>query len=244
LVSVRSLEEARAAIAGGCDLLDLKEPNRGSLGAADLATIEEVCRFVGGIPDAPAVSVALGELSEWSQTSSESELPENVRYAKLGFAHASLTWPADWRNVRQKVATSTDAHVRWVAVHYADAPADSPPLGEMLSEAVAAGCRGLLIDTYGKHTGRLLDLIPVTGLIEVRQQTASAGLIMAVAGSLRESDLPQLVEVSPEIIAIRGAVCTNSDRTTAISEDLVREFRREIARVFRPEDAHISDRAL
>ena len=39
LVSVRSAAEALAALAGGADVIDVKEPNQGSLGAADDDTI-------------------------------------------------------------------------------------------------------------------------------------------------------------------------------------------------------------
>ena len=39
LVSVRSAAEALSALAGGADVIDVKEPNRGSLGAADDETI-------------------------------------------------------------------------------------------------------------------------------------------------------------------------------------------------------------
>ena len=36
LVSVRSAEEARAALEGGAALIDVKEPSRGSLGSASV----------------------------------------------------------------------------------------------------------------------------------------------------------------------------------------------------------------
>ena len=44
LVSVRSVEEAEAALAGGADLIDVKEPTRGSLGRADDAVIAAILR--------------------------------------------------------------------------------------------------------------------------------------------------------------------------------------------------------
>src|SRR6266496_2650971 len=59
LVSVRSVAEALTALAGGADVIDVKEPSRGSLGAADDDTISAVVRAVNG--RAP-VSAALGEL--------------------------------------------------------------------------------------------------------------------------------------------------------------------------------------
>ncbi|MES1213307.1 MAG: (5-formylfuran-3-yl)methyl phosphate synthase, partial [Singulisphaera sp.] len=42
LVSVRDANEARDALLGGADLIDLKEPTRGSLGRVDSAMIGEV----------------------------------------------------------------------------------------------------------------------------------------------------------------------------------------------------------
>jgi uncharacterized protein (UPF0264 family) len=44
LVSVRNAAEAQAALAGGCDILDIKEPSRGSLGMADAPTIAAIAR--------------------------------------------------------------------------------------------------------------------------------------------------------------------------------------------------------
>lgn len=84
LVSVRSVIEAEAAIQGGCDLLDLKEPSRGALGPVDFETMEQVVERFGASghtalncrPEKPAagilspvqpvpVSVALGELRDF-----------------------------------------------------------------------------------------------------------------------------------------------------------------------------------
>src|SRR2546430_1416012 len=47
LVSVRSVDEALAALEGGADLIDAKEPSRGSLGQADLDVLEAIVSKVG-----------------------------------------------------------------------------------------------------------------------------------------------------------------------------------------------------
>jgi (5-formylfuran-3-yl)methyl phosphate synthase len=47
LVSVRNAHEARDALAGGCDILDVKEPANGSLGMADVGVIREVVATAG-----------------------------------------------------------------------------------------------------------------------------------------------------------------------------------------------------
>ena len=42
LVSVRNEQEAKAAIDGGCDIVDIKEPQNGSLGRASFDVIQKV----------------------------------------------------------------------------------------------------------------------------------------------------------------------------------------------------------
>jgi len=79
LVSVRSADEARAALAGGADLIDVKEPSRGPLGAADSEVIGDVLRAVDGrVP----VSAALGEFVAWR----DRPVPRGLHYAKWGMA--------------------------------------------------------------------------------------------------------------------------------------------------------------
>src|SRR3712207_4897772 len=59
LVSVRSAEEAEAALAGGADLIDVKEPRGGSLGRAEDWVLAGVLRRVSG---RRPVSAAMGGL--------------------------------------------------------------------------------------------------------------------------------------------------------------------------------------
>src|SRR5262245_13850027 len=61
LVSVRSAAEAHAALAGGADLIDVKEPSRGPLGRADDSVISAVLVAVHG---RRPVSAAMGELAD------------------------------------------------------------------------------------------------------------------------------------------------------------------------------------
>src|SRR5437867_1331389 len=59
LISVRSVAEAEAAIAGGAEIIDIKEPARGSLGRADDAVVRAIVEHVAG---RQPISMALGEL--------------------------------------------------------------------------------------------------------------------------------------------------------------------------------------
>src|SRR5207249_701962 len=58
LVSVRGPVEARAALAGGADVIDAKDPARGALGAVSAERLAAIRRTVGA---ARPVSAALGD---------------------------------------------------------------------------------------------------------------------------------------------------------------------------------------
>src|SRR5437899_496511 len=86
LVSVRSATEAKVALAGGCDVLDVKEPALGAMGMADSATIAAVAARVGDLESPVPVSVALGEAVEWTEKRPIPPLPSQIGYLKLGTA--------------------------------------------------------------------------------------------------------------------------------------------------------------
>ena len=111
LISVRSAEEAAIAVRGGADWIDVKEPSRGSLGAADVSIQREVVAAVNG--ERP-VSAALGELIE--QSGSDSLAP-GVAFAKVGLARAADC--SDWRERWRQWADALPAAVHPVAVAYA-----------------------------------------------------------------------------------------------------------------------------
>src|SRR4051812_37742249 len=89
LVSVRNIVEARAALAGGCDVLDVKAPERGSLGMAVAEEIERIVCETMAVrrqgPDPIPVSAALGEAREWLDLQlPPPALPHGLTYLKLG----------------------------------------------------------------------------------------------------------------------------------------------------------------
>ena len=86
LVSVRSADEAEAALTGGCDILDIKEPALGAMGMAALATIAATVSRVRELKSSVPVSVALGETAEWRQERPFPSLPTQIGYLKMGTA--------------------------------------------------------------------------------------------------------------------------------------------------------------
>lgn len=227
LVSVRSAAEAREAVAGGCDVLDVKEPSRGSLGMADAGAIEAVGRVALGEGRSPLVSVALGELAEWDDDRPIPKLPASISFAKVGL-HGSrhdIDWPRKYRLLKERFEAVAGHELSWIAVIYADSAAGAPAGEAVIERAMPLGCRGVLVDTFLKNGPRLLDHVGPERLAEWRSLSHAAGLPFAVAGSLRVTDLPLLDNVRPDIVAIRGAACRGGVREETVCADAVRRFR-------------------
>jgi uncharacterized protein (UPF0264 family) len=233
LVSVRSAEEVSAALAGGADIIDAKEPARGSLGAVDPEVLSAIAaRTPGSVP----LSVALGDCATEEEVRcavSAVRLPKRSApvYLKLGFAGIAS---ADRvvRLLRAAVATATasvlDPDI--VGVAYGDhrAAATLSPEG-VLRAAVAARAAGLLIDTFRKDGRRLLDHLPLGRLSALSVSARTAGLLFAVAGSL---DLDAIARLAPiaDVLGVRGAACRGGRTGTVTSERVAGLRRRAFAR--------------
>jgi len=214
LVSVRNLAEARVALEAGVDLLDVKEPHQGPLGAATPETISAVAQCADGrVP----TSAALGELIDFDCQAGGARL--SVDYAKLGLAGCSdlANWPAHWRAAWQVLPPRCGR----IAVAYADyRQARAPAPEEVLEQALAAGCAGLLVDTFDKGSGTVFSHCADTALRHWCAVAQQAGLLFVLAGGLRGDEIGRACEVGPDYVGLRGAVC-RGDRQQAIDAALV-----------------------
>ena len=211
LVSVRDAAEARIALEAGADIIDVKEPDRGSLGRADDATIAAVDRLVSG---RRLVTAALGELLH------EPILPAGFGgWVKAGLA--GCAGDGTWRYRLQRFAAASCSH-RLVVAAYADWQlAKAPHPWDVCQFATEIQCAGMLIDTCNKDGRTLLDWLPLERLSELLQRCHEAGLRLALAGALREAQIDQLLPLEPDIIAVRGAACREGARRATIDGEAV-----------------------
>jgi uncharacterized protein (UPF0264 family) len=213
---VRSADEARAALAGGADLIDVKEPTRGPLGQADPDVIRGVIAAVRG--RAPA-SAALGEWSDWDGKL----LPPGLEYVKWGMARQKAGDPRPASEIRSVCCGPAP-----VLVAYADhRRADSPEPEWLAVSAIRLQFRAFLIDTAIKDGSALLDWIEPARLAGIRSRLADAGVAVALAGSLDEPSIRALAPLFPDWFAVRGAACAGG-RLGAVCPFRVRRLREVI----------------
>ena len=237
LVSVRNADEALSAIRGGCQILDIKEPDRGSLGMADPSVSNTLIKHVRDQHADVIVSAALGEVLDWpfdvdaAAAIESKEVPQGCDLVKLGCAGLGdhSNWPDLWNTVRRRISNVMQQPVNWVAVGYVDwEPARAPRISAIVEAALASNCRGVLLDTYTKTGAWLLDWISIAELQQIARRVQDKGLFLALAGSVSVDRVRLLDSVPANIIAIRGAACASGDRRATVSESAVRDFQQRL----------------
>jgi hypothetical protein len=219
LVSVVSGEEARAAAVAGADIIDVKDPAEGALGAPSPSTLERVVEAVGG---AAPVSVALGDLPDLPHTAAlaaRGAAACGAEYVKVGLRGTRSLQRAI--AVVAAVADAVPATTAVIAAAYADAAAASPPALDpaLLPELVqATGIAGALVDTLVKDGRGLYGSLSPVAVTELARRTRAAGGSFGVAGQLRAGELRR---VPADIVGVRSAVCRGGDRTAAVQPGLV-----------------------
>ncbi|MFN9373703.1 MAG: (5-formylfuran-3-yl)methyl phosphate synthase [Planctomycetaceae bacterium] len=223
------------ACAGRCDILDVKEPSRGALGMAAADVLAEIAHSVSGSPDAPPVSIALGELAEWPDNRPLPQLPAEIRFLKVGVAGLSPLKVAvqlarlqrrfadEWDQNRLQVQAAPPA---WILATYADfTAAHSPFPGELWEIARNLGCTGVLIDTWAKQGPGLTSCLKEDELQILHSGAHELELSLALAGRLTLADIPLLRRVGAEIVGIRSAACAGGDRSGALCSGALEQFR-------------------
>lgn len=229
LVSVRSAAEARAALEGGADIIDAKEPARGPLGPV---TPRVAAAIVAAIPDTVPFSAALGDpASPEAAAAAVAALPVGVRaggmLVKVGLAGAgSMDRAEAVVGAVLEAASRHPARPGVITVAYADLARVLDPF-QAGNIARGSGASGVLLDTWGKTGPGLLDRIGLERLVAWTRGAREVGLLCALAGGLRSRDLATIAAVGCDVVGFRGAACEGG-RDGRISSERVRELRREM----------------
>jgi (5-formylfuran-3-yl)methyl phosphate synthase len=217
LVSVTDADEARVAVDAGADIVDVKNPAEGALGAPGPGVISRVREVV---PPEHPVSAALGDLPNLPGTAALAALGaarSGAAYVKVGLWGPSSTDEAV--AVLRAARDAVDGSAAVVAAAYADAErVAGRPLapGDVVEAARRAAVGGCLLDTAVKDGRGLFEWLTPDALEALVAAGHAAGLEMALAGALRAEDLGVVRSIGADIAGVRSAACRDGRRTGAL----------------------------
>lgn len=221
LASVTSIAEAEIVLNEGVDILDLKNPHEGALGALDIDTLKAIVASVNG---AIPISATVGDIASNDPGLLKTiyQVAETgVDIVKVGLF--SNTVNESFLHTIQQVVKQ---EIRIVVVLFAE---DYIAL-ETYKDLLQAGITGIMLDTKNKNEKRLPDILKLNVLKHFVNTTKEHNLISGLAGSLQYEDVKSLLSLEPDYLGFRGALCQNESRVNKIDRNKVSKIRKAIPR--------------
>ena len=228
LVSVQDMPEALEADRGGADIIDVKNLQEALVGSGHPNLVEEVRRR---IPAHKHVSVTLGVVPNQAGTVAMAVKAAGMLDAtsvKVGFCEADYESAVEILRGAREALRGYDTKL--IGSLFADNHLFKGGLDPdlMVKLAVEGRCDGFLIDTLTKDGRNLFDFIPEPRLREMVMEAKQAGLSTALSGHLKLDNLDELARVNPDIVGVRGAVCSSGERDRAVAWEAVAHFKEQL----------------
>ena len=227
MVSVQNLPEALQALKGGADIVDVKNLQEALVGSAHPTVVKQVREAVPGSEHA---SVTLGVVPNQSGTVAMAAYTAGVLDAtsvKVGFMKSQYDEAVEILLDAKKALDGFNTKL--IGSLFADNLLyDGLDARYMNQLAKAAGCDGWLIDTLTKDGRNLFDFVPEPELRDMVMEGKEAGMSTALSGHLKLDDLDELARINPDIVGVRGAVCSKGDRNDGVYWEAVDHFRQEL----------------
>ena len=216
LISVKNVAEALIALDAGADIIDLKDPNIGALGALDEVLSLQIVHVING---RATISATIGE----QHTSLNALIASIEARAELGVDIIKIAVPKFFNEPEFliKITQLTNNGIKIVAVLFADEPIEL----SLLDKCQQMGFFGAMLDTNNKQQN-LLQVQSQSDLQMFTQKCNLHQLQCGFAGSLRPQDIADLINFNPTFIGFRGGVCENNLRISVLSRSKVLEVKK------------------
>lgn len=226
MVSVTNPNETREALKGGADIIDIKNPKEGALGA-NLPWITR--NIVKEVSELKEVSVTVGDIPYLPGTVSLAVLGAallKVDYVKVGmFGPKNSEEALNISCSLVKTFQEFNVKSKLIIAGYADYKKYNcvNPL-KLPKVASESGAWGILMDVKEKNNNGLLSHISFNDLQNFVEESHNLKLNVALAGSLKLEDIPKILKLNANIIGVRRGVSTSERGIIKINQNKVKEF--------------------
>jgi uncharacterized protein (UPF0264 family) len=220
LASVNSVAEALLVLNAQVDIIDLKQPASGALGALNTELVLEI---VEKIARRCPVSATVGDLPmqpELIFNAVKAMAKTGVDFVKIGF------FPdGDSFAVAEKLSELAKTY-QLIAVLFADTQPDFA----LIPALKAAGLKGVMLDTMNKQHGSLTQVMTLSKIEQFVSLAKTQVLLCGLAGSLKLADITILKPLQADYLGFRGALCEGHDRTGPVNQSSILQIKQAIAR--------------
>ena len=191
LASVKSIAESDIVVKAGIDILDLKEPSQGALGAVDIDVIELIVKKYS---NKLTISATIGDKpldKDQVKPSIDSLINANVDIIKIGVFNDGFT-----QELFETLIEYKKQNIKIVLVFFADKLFDYIEVIKLLDSSIIYG---VMLDTANKNSGSLLKNSSLEKLNEFIMTAKKNNLFTGLAGSLRLEDIEYLLPLETRL---------------------------------------------
>ena len=219
LISLRKPDELSEEIINQVDILDLKDPQNGSIGAWELQDIKKVTlKF----KDKIQISATLGDIffndKFLIKLKQFDEL--NLDYIKFGLLSRNLNNLFD----KIKFLKIREYKTKLVCVVFVDICDHLKLVYKRLDLFNECGIKYIMLDTYNKNNGDLLNFCNISKLQKFIFKCRKYGIKIGLAGSLKEGQIPLIIKLRPDILGFRSAICKFNKRMSEVDLRKIRKI--------------------
>lgn len=218
LVSVKNLEEAKLVLNNHVDIIDLKSPINGALGALSLEEIAEISDFIKQQDPTRLITATIGDLPMQPNLllpAVTSVANTGVDVVKIGFFNVTDEPIKVYEVCIEALQSLIRADVKLVAVLFAEYQYPSELIGMLKN----AGFYGVMLDTAHKNGATLFDCLSHQQIRTFVQSAIKSGLKPGLAGSLRHEHISLVKQFEADYVGLRGGVCADGLRTNQLCLD-------------------------
>jgi (5-formylfuran-3-yl)methyl phosphate synthase len=219
LASVSSVAEAEIVLNAGVDIVDIKNPHDGALGALEISAVKEIVQLINNeLPTSATIGDIESDdlkLSDYINNMADT----GVEYVKVGLFDNK---PSDY--FIKTVANAAKKGIKLVIVMFAENYLGKDSVLLLLQSGIV----GIMLDTKEKKGKNLCDILNYDELREFVEMAKEFGLLTGLAGSLKFEDIQSLLKLNSDYLGFRGALCSESDRVKLINEEQVKKIRAEV----------------
>ena len=218
LASVNSVAEALLVLDAQADIIDLKQPASGALGALNTELVLEIVEKIAG---RCPVSATVGDLPmqpELIFNAVQAMAKTGVDYIKIGF------FPdGDSFAVAEKLSELAKTY-SLIAVLFADTQPDFA----LIPALKTAGFKGVMLDTMNKQQGSLTQVMSLSDIEQFVNLARTQALLCGLAGSLKLADIDTLLPLQADYLGFRGALCVGQHRTGQLHPAAIAQIKQAI----------------
>lgn len=219
LISTTNQTEVEMAMTCGADIIDLKDPALGALGALPIQRIKELISFVGGRKE---ISATIGDVPMEAgliKGSVEAFTHLGLDYIKIGFFESS-----NYKSCLSVMQNFAESGIKLIAVLFVEYvyPED------LLKQIKDAGFTGLMFDTCEKNGKTIFDAFTVNQINALKLSADSLELMFGLAGSLNIQHISRIKLIAPTFAGFRGGVCDAENRVNVLNSEKINEIRKAL----------------